>query len=89
MAPKVSVPKTEGRQEVAWRSHVLLSAQRPYPTKQGYFLKKGIEALTYDDFVAKFDASTAESRNRPEVSFSTLCGTLVHAKPLLKDRASK
>ena len=77
--------KVEGRQEVAWRSHSLLSSQRPYPTKQGCFLKKGIEALSYEELIGKFDASTAESRNRPEVNFSTFCGTMMHAKPLLKD----
>lgn len=48
-------------------------------------MRNGVEQKSFEEIVGTFTAATAESRNRPMVSFSTFSGTLSQGLPVLKE----
>ncbi|CAJ1366649.1 unnamed protein product, partial [Effrenium voratum] len=70
--------------EVRYASQVLTSHTRPNPTRDGKLMKNGLEKLTAAKVVALMNNLSADSRNRPAVSFSVMCGALNTLAPILR-----
>lgn len=89
MAPKqrssAGAKTIEYLNEVPWRSQFITANTRPYMTKEGHFMRNGVEQKSFEDLTATFTAATAESRNRPMVSFSTFSGTLSQGLHVIKE----
>ena len=71
--------------EVRLNQRQLTSKSRMYITKKGDLTKNKVETMSYEDFVATFNSTTTESRNRPKFAIQEFAHVFNATRPMLKE----